>query len=111
MRTVDGVKVVTWIADRLDWARSQGWDGKVVSGYRTYREQQLLHDSWRRGERPGPVAKPGQSNHQGRRAPRGAVDVTQGDELERILQQQPDHWLQLKPFGPGDRPHFSATGR
>lgn len=111
MQTFDGKPVASWIHVRLTWARRHGWSGRLVSGYRTNAEQRRLYDEWRRGERAGPVAKPGFSNHEGRRYPRGACDVTEPEELERVLQQLPTSSRPLVPFGPGDRPHFSATGR
>lgn len=110
-RRVDGVRVAGWIIPRLLWARRNGWTGRVVSGIRTRAEQQRLWDSWQRGERPGPVARPGTSNHEGTRYPRGAVDVTQGEQLASVMQRWPGHGEPLRPHGPGDWPHFSLTGR
>lgn len=108
---IDGVRVASWIAPRLRWARRNGWRGTVISGIRSRAHQQRLYDEWRRGERAGPVARPGTSNHEGTRYPRGAVDVTRGDELEEVMKRWPGRGEPLRPFGPGDRPHFSLTGR
>lgn len=108
---MDGRPVVPWIYDRLSWARAHGWSGKVRSGFRSHAEQHRLYDEWQRGERPGPVARPGTSNHEGRRYPRGAVDVTEWFELVAVLARRPGFGHPLVWFGPGDPPHFSATGR
>jgi hypothetical protein len=108
---MDGRPVAPWIAARLRWARSRGWTGRVTSGYRPDAEQRRLYDEWVRGIRPGPVAQPGRSNHRGLRWPLGAVDVTQPEQLASILTQQPRHWRRLRWFGPGDRWHFSSSGR
>lgn len=108
---IDGVEVAPWIAPRLRWARRNGWQGKVISGVRSRALQQRLYDEWKRGERAGPVARPGTSNHEGRKYPRGAVDVTDGDGLERAMRSWPGRGRPLVPFGAGDRPHFSLTGR
>jgi hypothetical protein len=110
MGTLDGKPVASWIVVRLEWARAQGWRGHVVSGFRTFAEQKQLHDEFLSGARPGPVARPGTSNHQGHRWPRGAVDVTEPEALAKILEAQPSSWKPLRPFGPGDLAHFSATG-
>ena len=95
-RYVDGVRVAPWIADRLSWARSMGWKGRVTSGVRTREQQAQLYREYLEGRRPGPVAPPGQSNHEGTRWPRGAVDVTQPEELAVILRCQPLHWRRLR---------------
>jgi hypothetical protein len=109
--TIDGVRVASWIAPRLRWARQHGWRGRVVSGIRSRRLQAQLYAEWQRGERAGPVARPGTSNHEGTRFPRGAVDVTDGDGLELAMRSWTGAGAPLVPFGAGDRPHFSATGR
>lgn len=109
--TVDGVPVAPWIAARLRWARRRGWRGRVVSGVRSTAEQRRLWTEWQQGRRAGPVARPGQSNHEGTMWPRGAVDVTDWEQLRRICEDQPAHWRKLRWYGPGDPVHFSATGR
>ena len=110
-RWIDGVRVAPWIHARLLWARRKGWQGRVVSGWRSSQEQRALWESFQRGERPGPVARPGESNHEGLRWPRGAVDVTQPEVLAAVLEDQPRHWRKLRWYGPGDRWHFSSSGR
>jgi hypothetical protein len=82
-----------------------------VSGIRGRALQAQLWREWQEGKRAGPVARPGTSNHEGTKWPRGAVDVTNGPQLAQVLRDHPPPGKQLRPFGPGDWPHFSATGR
>lgn len=110
-RFYGGVPVAPWIHARLLWARRKGWRGRVISGVRTRETQARLYREWQLGQRAGPVAPPGQSNHEGTRWPRGAVDVSEPEELERILRSQPRHWRKLRWYGPADRWHFSSSGR
>lgn len=103
---IDGKPVAAWIARELLWARRNGWSGTVSSGYRSFREQWEIY--YVRGIRPAAV--PGTSNHEGKYYPRGAVDVTQWDQLRAVLRRYPGG-SRLKWYGPGDAVHFSATGR
>jgi len=96
----EGTPVAAWIYPYLAYARSKGWKGTVESGYRSYAEQKAIWDS---GVRP--AAQPGQSNHEGKRFPRGAVDVTQAAELAHILGALPGSLLQWA--GSQDPVHFS----
>ncbi|WP_320672385.1 phage tail tape measure protein [Patulibacter defluvii] len=101
--TIDGKPVANWIAKILLRARDAGVSFRVSSGWRSYAEQKRIYDS---GVRP--AAKPGTSNHEGSKYPRGAVDIADSQAPLRA-------WLTrngnpLKWYGPGDRYHFSATG-
>jgi hypothetical protein len=100
--TVDfeGTPVAAWIYPYLKYARLKGWKGTVTSGYRDRAEQAdaCAHTS-------GPCATPGQSNHQGKRFPRGAVDVTNAEELAQILSGLAGSLL--KWAGSADPVHFS----
>lgn len=96
-----GKQVASWIAPILQYARSKGWKGGVTSGYRSYAEQKRIYDS---GVRPAAV--PGTSNHEGTEYPRGAVDVTNAEELARVLQGSP-YAKQLQYAGSKDPVHFS----
>jgi hypothetical protein len=113
--TFDGVQVAAWIVPSLEWARAHGWTGKVVSGYRDCAHQTTVAAVFAASkgltvaqEYPnGPCA----SNHVGYEYPRGAVDVSEYQQLNTVLQHNP-----TKPglvwAGPviGDVVHFSATG-
>lgn len=96
----EGTPVAAWIYPYLVYARSKGWKGKVESGWRSLAEQQAIWDS---GVRP--AARPGTSNHEGKRFPRGAIDVTHAEELAHILAGLPGALLRWA--GSQDPVHFS----
>jgi hypothetical protein len=97
----DGKPVAAWIAPALAYARQHGWKGRVNSGYRSFAEQTRIYNS---GVRP--AAKPGTSNHEGTKFPRGAVDVSDAQGLSRILQGSKYAHL-LVWAGAKDPPHLS----
>jgi hypothetical protein len=102
----DGKKVAAWIGEALQYAREQGWKGKVNSGFRTDAEQKRIYDS---GVRP--AAKPkayggGGSNHEGTVYPLGAIDVSEAAQLARILKRSP-YAKKLVWAGSKDPVHFS----
>lgn len=97
----EGVKVAAWIEPALTYARQNGWTGHVTSGFRTLAEQTRIYNS---GVRP--AAKPGESNHEGDLFPKGAVDVTQAQQLSDILKGSPFASL-LVWAGSKDPVHFS----
>lgn len=90
-------------------------DGQVVSGYRDCAHQTTVAQVYAASKHmtvaqvypSGPCA----SNHVGYEYPRGAVDVTQYDQLNQVLRNNP-HKPGLVWAGPviGDVVHFSATG-
>ncbi|GAG84918.1 unnamed protein product [marine sediment metagenome] len=45
-------------------AAAQGWDVRITSVFRSFREQDGLYQDWIRGRRVLPAAKPGCSQHQ-----------------------------------------------
>ncbi len=96
-----GHQVAAWIAPILKYAQAHGWHGTVSSGYRSFAEQKQIYDS---GVRPAAI--PGQSNHEGSEFPRGAVDVTQAQELANILKGSP-YASALQYAGAKDPVHFS----
>lgn len=97
----EGKTVAAWIAPALQYARQHGWKGTVNSGYRSYADQQRIYNS---GVRP--AAKPGTSNHEGSDYPRGAVDVSDAQQLAQILQNSP-YAGKLVWAGAKDPVHFS----
>lgn len=113
----DGVQVVRWIARDLKWARAHGWQGRLVSGYRSPAHQIAVGTAYAHslGKSVAEVYPNGllASNHVKKgRYPAGAADVTDANGLDRVLARQGRsrrlHW-----GGPliGDWVHFSATGR
>lgn len=96
-----GKQVASWIAPILKYAQSKGWKGSIESGYRSKAEQERIYDS---GVRPAAV--PGTSNHEGTEFPRGAVDVSEAEQLSKILQGSP-YAQALVYAGSKDPVHFS----
>lgn len=96
-----GKPVAAWIAPALEYAKAHGWKGSVTSGYRSTAEQERIYNS---GVRP--AAKPGTSNHEGTEFPRGAVDVSEAQQLAQILQNSP-FAQKLVYAGSKDPVHFS----
>jgi hypothetical protein len=91
------------VLNALNYARSHGWSGTVISGYRTYAEQAALYQRYLAG---GPIAAPpGTSSHE-----RGeAVDVSDAGRFDTIMAGAPRD-SQLYNLVPGDFNHFSVTG-
>lgn len=101
VKKFEGSRVAAWIAPALEYARAQGWKGQVNSGFRSYADQQRIYNS---GVRP--AAKPGTSNHEGTDFPRGAVDVSDAEQLAEILKRSKYRNL-LVWAGSKDPVHFS----
>jgi len=97
----EGKQVAQWIKPALDYARANGWTGVVNSGYRSFKDQTRIYNS---GVRP--AAKPGTSNHEGSAFPRGAVDVSNPQQLAKILRSSP-YKSKLVWAGGVDPVHFS----
>lgn len=84
-------------------ARSQGFEARVTSGYRSTKKQAWLYDRYLRGLQEYPVAPPGTSDHE-----KGlALDVvsTNTTKLVALLASVGLSWA-----GPTDPVHFSFTG-
>jgi len=97
----EDTKVAGWIAPILAYAREHGWKGQVNSGFRSLADQTRIYNS---GVRP--AAKPGTSNHEGSDFPRGAVDVSDAEQLAAILAKSP-YRKKLVWAGAKDPVHFS----
>lgn len=103
MAQFDGHTVCKWIAEELEWARQRGWKGSVNSGFRDYQEQVQACK-----ETTGPCADPGTSNHEGTHYPSCAVDVTNEEELDKILSKKIGRRLHWTGKSIGDNVHFSS---
>jgi len=115
LQMFDNVEVAAWIVPSLKWAREHGWTGHVTSGFRSCAHQKVvaaefaasLHKTVAQVYPHGPCA----SNHVGSAHPRGAVDVTEPEQLDRVLRNSPKtpKLVWGKPVI-NDRVHFSANG-
>jgi hypothetical protein len=115
LQRFDNVEVAAWIVPSLKWAREHGWTGHVTSGFRSCAHQKevaaefaaSIHKTVAQVYPHGPCA----SNHVGQAHPRGAVDVTEPEQLDRVLRNSPKS-PKLVWGGPviNDRVHFSANG-
>jgi len=103
LTTFDGVPVCKWIADELQWARDHGWNGSLTSGYRSKQHQAEVCAT---GVKP--CATPGTSNHQGKAFPKCAADVSEPEQLDRVLSKKPVRKLHYTGKSIGDIPHFSS---
>ena len=111
----DGKPVAAWIVPSLRWARDHGWTGTVTSGFRTCAHQMEVAAEFAASKGltvaqvypNGPCA----SNHVGADHPRGAVDVSNPEQLAEVLKNSPKT-PKLVWGGPviNDRVHFSANG-
>jgi hypothetical protein len=82
-------------------ARSQGFEARVTSGYRTKKKQQQLYTDYKNGYSPYPAAIPGTSDHEIGMA----LDVVSNnqDKLVALMTGAGLFWA-----GPTDPIHFSA---
>ena len=103
LSTFDGIPVCKWIAEELEWARKHGWSGSLTSGYRSKQHQKEVCAT---GVKP--CATPGTSNHEGKKYPKCAADVTEPAQLDEVLSKKPVRKLKYTGKSIGDIPHFSS---
>lgn len=103
LTTFDGTPICKWIADELSWAREHGWTGRVESGYRSEQHQREVCATG-----VTPCATPGTSNHEGKSYPGCAVDVTEAEQLDKVLSKKPFRRLKWTGNSIGDPVHFSS---
>lgn len=103
LTTFDGIPMCKWVAAELQWARDHGWTGRAESGYRSKQHQKEVCAT---GVKP--CATPGTSNHEGKRFPKCAADVTEPEQLDEVLSKKPGRKLHYTGRSIGDRPHFSS---
>lgn len=107
----DGHAVAAWIEPHLTWARANGWKGTIYSGYRTPEHSEEICR-----QKCGAPTCPGRcagrtSNHSGRIAPAGAVDVSDYVTFGRLMARSP-HRPRIRNALPTTDPnHFSESGR
>ena len=101
--------VASWLVPQLKWARSNGWDGNVTDGYRSYEHQAWVVQRVNAGLESGPAAPAGTSKHGVVRFPGGAVDVANPYQFLDVIARYPGA-NRLKWYGSGDKWHFSLSG-
>lgn len=105
--TFDGVPVAAWMAQWLKKSRANGWQGELVSGFRSPEHSEAVcRDMCGQPSCPGRCAGRS-SNHVGLIHPAGAIDVS--DEV-RFAAIQPRIGSPLRNDLPSDLVHFSVTG-
>jgi predicted chitinase/peptidoglycan hydrolase-like protein with peptidoglycan-binding domain len=107
----DGHAVAAWIEPHLTWARANGWKGTIYSGYRTPEHSEEICR-----QKCGAPTCPGRcagrtSNHSGRVAPAGAVDVSDYATFGRLMTRSPHRPRLMNALPTTDPNHFSASGR
>ena len=107
----DNRPVAAWLKPYLDWARANGWQGTVNSGWRdpAYSER-LCQAMCGQPSCPGKCAGRS-SNHSGSTPGRGAVDVSDYVTFGRLMQRCPHSPRIFNALGAQDPVHFSASGR
>ncbi len=103
----EGTRVCNYIVPVLQSARTLGWGGSVLSGYRSYSEQVSIHNSGVFS------ALPGTSNHEGCRGTtsgpaNGAVDVSDYAAFGAAMAQL--GYPLRNTLGSVDPGHFSPAG-
>jgi hypothetical protein len=102
--------IANWMIPVLQWAHDHGWTGIVVSGYRTRAQQWIAAVKYGLWHYPG--GNPFLTNHMKYIYPGGAVDVTEYEQLARVLRGY-NGARKLLWAGPtiGDYVHFSSNAR
>ena len=106
----DGVPVANWMVPYLQWARDNGWKGRLVSGWRDPNYSESLCRRMCGAPRcPGRCAGTS-SNHVGSVEPHGAVDVSDYVTFERLMARCPLQPRLRNTLDARDPVHFSVPG-
>jgi hypothetical protein len=107
----DGVPCAKWMVPYLQYARNNGWQGRLVSGWRdpVYSEG-LCFRMCGAPSCSGRCAGRA-SNHSGSARPRGALDVSFYVEFGAKMRQCPLSPRLFNALGARDPVHYSASGR
>lgn len=108
---VDGRPVANWMKPYLDFARRNGWQGTLISGFRDpAHSEQLCFQICGAASCPGRCAGR-KSNHSGNKKPKGAMDVSDFKRFGELMKSCPLEPRIFNALGADDPNHFSATGR
>ena len=106
----DGVPVAAWMVPYLQWARANGWKGRLVSGWRDPQySRSLCMRMCGAPSCPGRCAGTS-SNHVGSAKPNGAVDVSDYVTFERVMARCPYRPQLVNRLDARDPVHFSVSG-
>jgi peptidoglycan hydrolase-like protein with peptidoglycan-binding domain len=109
--TFDGKPVAAWLSPYLVWARKNGWQGTLNSGWRDpAHSEQLCRNICGAPTCPGRCAGRS-SNHAGSVKPAGAVDVSDYGKFAELMRRCPLEPRIFNALGAQDPVHFSASGR
>ena len=105
----DGRPVAKWIVPYMEWARRNGWSGRLVSGWRDplYSER-LCYGMCGRPTCPGRCAGRGSAHSQSAFGS-GAIDVSDYIRFGQLMARCPLN-PKLTNHLPNDRVHFSRSG-
>lgn len=107
----NGVPVAMWLAVVYDWAKRNGWPGRLNSGYRTIAYTiSLCIRMCGRPVCPGRCAGPN-TNHRFFIRPGGAMDVSLYWLFGNLMRRCPLRPRIFNALGARDPVHFSASGR
>jgi hypothetical protein len=106
----DGKQVASWMVPYLVWARKNGWQGRVNSGWRdpVYSER-LCFAMCGRASCPGRCAGRS-SNHSGSTPHAGAVDVSDYYRFGQLMKRAPFSPKLKNSLGSRDPVHYSVSG-
>ena len=107
----DGRPVANWMKPYLEFARQNGWQGTLISGFRDpARSERLCFQICGAASCPGRCAGR-KSNHSGNKKPKGALDVSDFKRFGELMERCPVRPRIFNALGAQDPNHFSATGR
>jgi hypothetical protein len=109
--TFDGKPLAAWIARDLRKIREMGWDGYVLSGYRTPEYSESLCFSMCGAPSCAGRCAGRSSEHSQFVEPRGAVDVDPGHAAQAIAMLRNIGSPLHNAIGPSDPNHLSSSGR
>ncbi|MGH3115245.1 MAG: hypothetical protein ACRDOP_17430 [Gaiellaceae bacterium] len=107
----DGRPVANWMKPYLEFARKNGWQGELTSGFRDPAHSEHICFIQCGAPSCKGTCAGRKSNHSGNKKPKGAIDVTQHKHFGELMKRCPLEPRIFNALGAADPEHFSATGR
>ena len=107
----DGRRVAKWLKPSLEFARRNGWQGTLNSGFRDPAHSEQLCIQMCGAPRCEGRCAGRSSNHSGSDSPRGAIDVSDFKRFGELMESCPLKPRIFNALGDRDPVHFSSTGR